>query len=85
MCRGGDDDGILSQQPAPSLPILETFWIPEEVPKPWQESWERWLITGSHYRRTVTKPYRETGEVNKYVPEYMLFGSLYHQPLIGRT
>ncbi len=63
---------VLPQRSLPSEPIPETFWIPENMPIPWRESWKRWLDIGFHYYQTVTRPYLETGEINKYVPEYML-------------
>jgi len=75
---GADGAGVvtaevsLPKQPFPSAPIPDTFWIPEEMPQPWKESWKRWFDTGSHYYQTVTKPYLETGIINEYVPKYML-------------
>lgn len=63
---------VLPQHSFPSEPIPENFWIPEEMPTPWKESWKRWLDTGFHYYQTVTRPYLETGDINAYVPEYML-------------
>lgn len=62
----------LPKQPLPSESIPDSFWIPEEMPKPWKESWKRWFDTGSHYYQTVTKPYLDTGAINEYVPKYML-------------
>ncbi len=62
----------LPQEASPSRPIPQRFWTPEAMPDPWKDSWKRWLDTGSHYYRTVTKPYLETGEINEYVPEYLL-------------
>ncbi len=61
----------LAAEPAPSEPIPESFWIREEMPEPWKASWTRWLDTGSHYYRTVTKPFLDTGEIREYVPEFM--------------
>jgi predicted amidohydrolase len=75
---GADGAGVvtaeisLPKQSLPSEPIPDTFWIPEEMPKPWKESWKRWFDTGSHYYQTVTKPYLDTGVINEYVPKYML-------------
>lgn len=62
----------LPTDPVPLEPIPKAFWTPAEMPEPWKESWKRWFDRGSHYYRTVTKPYLETGEINEYVPEYML-------------
>lgn len=62
----------LSNQPLALEPIPDTFWTPREMPEPWKESWERWFEKGAHYYQTITKPYLDTGEVNEYVPKYML-------------
>lgn len=62
----------LPQHPAPPLEIPDNFWLPEQMPEPWKESWERWLVSGRHYYRTVTQPYLRTGMVDEYVPEYMM-------------
>lgn len=62
----------LPAKAVPSMAIPQTFWMPKEMPAPWKESWERWLKTGSHYYETVTRPYLASGEVNEYVPEYLL-------------
>lgn len=59
-------------QALPSEPIPQRFWMPEAMPWSWKESWKRWLGTGPHYYRTVTQPSLKTGEINEYVPEYML-------------
>jgi len=80
LARRAGDEGAgvvfaeisLPQKASPSRPIPERFWTPEEMPEPWKESWKRWLATGSHYYRTVTKPYLATGVINEYVPEYLL-------------
>jgi len=75
---GADGSGVvtaeisLPKQPLPLETIPNTFWIPEEMPEPWKESWKRWFDTGSHYYQTVTKPYLDTGIINEYVPKYML-------------
>jgi len=58
-------------QPLPAEPVPQRFWLPDEMPKPWKDSWWRWLKSGSHYYRTVTEPYLRTGIVNEYEPEYM--------------
>ena len=56
----------------PLDPVPERFWIPEEMPEPWKASWERWFGKGGHYYAAVTEPFLRTGEVNEYVPEYLL-------------
>jgi len=61
----------LPAEPAPSLPVPESFWMPEEMPEPWKDSWTRWLSLGTHYYDNVTRPYLNTGKVNAYVPEYL--------------
>ena len=65
------DIGI-PEQPVPSLPVPEAFWMPGEMPQPWKDSWTRWLTSGRHYYETVTRPFLKTGNVSEYVPEYML-------------
>ena len=47
-------------------PLPARFWIPEEMPQPWKDSWERWFEPGGLYY--VTVPYLETGALNEYVP-----------------
>jgi hypothetical protein len=64
-------DIVVPQAAAPSAQIPEAFWMPEEMPEPWKESWLRWLKTGADYYATVTRPYLRTGEVAEFVPEYM--------------
>lgn len=61
----------LPVKPAPGLAIPESFWMPEEMPEPWKDSWQRWLGTGSDYYAMVTRHYLRTGEIEEYVPEYM--------------
>lgn len=61
----------LPAEPEPSLSLPESFWMPGEMPKPWKDSWTRWLSVGTLYYESVTRPYLKTGEVNEYVPEYM--------------
>ena len=46
--------------------------MPGEMPEAWKESWKRWFGTGAHYYQTVTRPYLKSGEINEYVPEYLL-------------
>lgn len=56
----------VTDKPAPGEPIPESFWIPEEMPNAWKESWESWLDTGSDYYDKVTEPYLATGVINEY-------------------
>jgi predicted amidohydrolase len=37
--------------------IPDRFWVPEELPEPWRESWERWLRRGPQCFEETTKPY----------------------------
>ena len=62
----------LPTQPRPLEPIPERFWIPEQLSEASKESWERWLASGTHYYEAVTLPFLDTGEVNEYIPEYMM-------------
>lgn len=62
----------LPSRPSPLTGIPVSFWIPQEMPESWKESWKRWLDTGSHYYDAVTRPYVDTGTVKAYVPEYLL-------------
>ncbi len=64
-------DIAVSDVPNPVQKIPPRFWIPEDMPKAWQESWQRWLPRGARYYETVTLPYLETGVVNEYEPEWM--------------
>jgi hypothetical protein len=61
----------LPERPTANAPIPGEFWLPKEMPEPWKASWERWLSSGSHYYRSVTQPYLQSGTVNDYLPEYM--------------
>ncbi len=61
----------LTSAPLPVEAIPEGFWLPEEMPEPWKASWKRWLDTGSHYYRAVTRPFLDTGEITEYVPKFM--------------
>ncbi len=61
----------LPERPRANPPIPEDFWLPKEMPEPWKASWERWLSSGSHYYRSVTQPFLQSGTVNDYLPEYM--------------
>ena len=62
----------LPENPIPVQDIPDDFWIPHEMPQPWKDSWTRWLDSGAHYYREVMKPYLHTGEINEYIPEYLL-------------
>lgn len=55
----------------PSEAIPETFWIPEDMPQEWKESWERWFDRGEDYYQMVTAHYLQTGVINEYEPEYL--------------
>lgn len=57
--------------PAPSVSIPDRFWIPDEMPEDWKDSWQRWFDKGSDYYELVTAPYLETGVINEYTPKYM--------------
>lgn len=61
----------LPATPLPGKPIPKRFWIPEDMPQPWHESWERWLAKGAHYYKAVTRPYIKTGVANDYIPEFL--------------
>ncbi len=56
---------------APSEAIPERFWLPEQMPQEWIESWDRWFARGEDYYQTVTLPYLASGEIEEYVPPYM--------------
>jgi len=55
----------------PSEAITERFWIPEQMPADWKQSWQRWFDRGGDYYELVTKPYLASGKINEYVPAYM--------------
>lgn len=55
----------------PTEAIPGTYWIPPELPEPWQDSWHRWLKSGARYYQEVTLPYLRTGEVREFVPDYL--------------
>ena len=61
----------IPEQPDPSLPIPDRFWIPGEMPEEWKTSWTRWFASGGDYYRVVTRPYLQTGEVADYEPLYL--------------
>ena len=56
----------ISAQPAPSMTIPDTFWMPEEMPQDWKDAFKRWFYNGGEYYRTVTIPYIKTGKLNCY-------------------
>lgn len=58
-------------QPSPPEPIPQRFWLLDEMPEPWKDSWWRWLRNGPRYYRTVTQPYMRTGQIVEYEPEYL--------------
>jgi len=53
-------------KPLPSMTIPETFWMPDQMPQEWKESFDRWLKNGKEYYATVTIPYIKTGKLNCY-------------------
>jgi predicted amidohydrolase len=61
----------LAAKPVSVEPIPERFWIPEQLPEEWKESWRRWLDNGSDYYHRVTVEYLKSGDIPEYVPEYM--------------
>lgn len=61
----------LPLEPKPSLIIPQRFWLPERMPTPWKTAWLRWLKSGAHYYKRVTRDYLLTGKINEYTPEYM--------------
>jgi predicted amidohydrolase len=61
---------VLSDKPAPSESIPDRFWIPEEMPDDWKESWNRWFARGADYYEMVTARYLETGVIDEYTPKY---------------
>lgn len=71
LARMGREDGagvIMADVGLPVDPnsleaILERFWLPEQMPREWKDSWERWFARGEDYYRTVTLPYLDTGEI----------------------
>ena len=79
LARMGPEDGPgvimasidLPADPAPSEAIPQRFWLPEEMPQEWKESWDRWFPRGEDYYRTVTLPYLETGRIEEYEPPYL--------------
>ena len=58
-------------KPAPSIPVPDRFWVPDEMPDEWNDAFLRWFDRGADYFELVTKPYLETGRVNEYTPEYL--------------
>lgn len=56
---------------APSDALPDRFWLPEEMPETWSESWGRWLETGADYYAEVTQPFIGTGEIREYAPPYL--------------
>lgn len=79
LARLGLEDGAgviaadisVPTHPEPLETIPEGFWLPEQMPQEWKDSWDRWFARGEDYYRTVTLPYLETGEIEEYVPPYL--------------
>ena len=64
-------DVVIPASPAPSQAIPERFWLPEQMPHEWIDSWHRWFARGEDYYETVTLPYLATGDIQEYVPPYL--------------
>jgi len=64
-------DITVSPDATPSEAIPERFWLPEQMPQEWIDSWDRWFARGEDYYQTVTLPYLASGEIEEYVPPYM--------------
>ena len=64
-------DVVIPANPAPSQGIPDRFWLPEQMPQEWIDSWHRWLARGEDYYETVTLPYLATGDIEEYVPPYL--------------
>jgi predicted amidohydrolase len=70
-------EGVISAEveirpnPAPSMPIPDRYWMPEEMPAEWNDAFTRWFKRGSDYYELVTKAYLENGKINEYTPEYL--------------
>jgi len=58
-------DISIPDDPAPSEPIPERFWLPEQMLQEWKDAWDRWFPRGEDYYRTVTLPYLATGEIEE--------------------
>ncbi len=61
----------ISKPIPPSETIPDSFWMPNEMPEDWKNSWERWFDQGADYYNLVTEPYLETGLINDYEPPYL--------------
>ncbi len=64
-------DLVLPPVPFPSEPIPQRFWVPEDMPQAWHDSWQRWFAKGNRYYQAVTQPYIQTGVVKEYVPDFL--------------
>jgi predicted amidohydrolase len=64
-------DVTVGPNATPSEAIPERFWLPEQMPQEWIDSWDRWFARGEDYYQTVTLPYLASGEIAEYVPPYM--------------
>jgi predicted amidohydrolase len=61
----------MPEKPVSTEAIPERFWMPDEMPQEWQDSWERWFTRGRDYYETVTLPYLASGEIEEYVPPFL--------------
>ena len=61
----------LPDNPLPSEPVPDRFWLPEQMPNEWKSAWTRWLPRGTDYFQSVTQTYLKTGELEEYVPPYL--------------
>jgi predicted amidohydrolase len=64
-------DVVVPVNPVPSEDVPDRFWLPEQMPQEWSDSWHRWFARGEDYYQTVTLPYLASGEIDEYVPPYM--------------
>jgi hypothetical protein len=55
----------LPDDPAPSEPIPERFWLPEQMRQAWKDAWDRWFARADDCYRTITSPYLATGEIDE--------------------
>jgi len=64
-------DVAMPARPVASEDIPDRFWLPEQMPQEWIDSWQRWFARGEDYYQSVTLPYLATGEIEEYVPPYL--------------
>jgi len=43
-------DVVVPETPHPLDPLPPRFWIPQQMPEPWKDSWKRWFEPGSLLR-----------------------------------